>query len=93
MQQPQADALTYTCTTCTPHRSLASVLPPSLPSPLPPVQFFNIVALPMYQSMALAFPSCSPMLSALKANLSYWSEREAHYSSVNSIQLYEEGGH
>ncbi|GAX85763.1 hypothetical protein CEUSTIGMA_g13178.t1 [Chlamydomonas eustigma] len=38
--------------------------------------FFNFVALPMYRSMADAFPSCSPLLEAVKENYEYWSEKE-----------------
>ncbi len=41
-----------------------------------PLQFFNFVALPMYQPMAQAFPGCLPMLEAVKANFAYWAEKE-----------------
>ena len=46
---------------------------PTLP---PAVQFFNFVALPMYQSMAQAFPGCMPMLEAVQANFAHWTEKE-----------------
>ena len=44
--------------------------------PIHVVQFFNFVALPMYQPMVQAFPGCLPMLEAVKANYAYWAERE-----------------
>ena len=40
------------------------------------MQFFNFVALPMYQSMVQAFPGCYPILTAVKANCEMWAERE-----------------
>ncbi|GAX75328.1 hypothetical protein CEUSTIGMA_g2773.t1 [Chlamydomonas eustigma] len=46
--------------------------------------FFNFVALPMYRSMAEAFPSCSPLLEAVKENYEYWSEKEKQCSSSPS---------
>ena len=54
-----------------PERRLAFTLTHPVP------QFFNFVALPMYQSMAQAFPGCTPMLEAVQANFAHWTEQEA----------------
>lgn len=39
--------------------------------------FFNFVALPMYNMMVTAFPGCTPLLDAVKANYSFWEKKEA----------------
>ena len=51
-------------------------LPAVIAVRLPASQFFNFVALPMYQSMAQAFPGCMPMLEAVQANFAHWTEKE-----------------
>ncbi len=48
----------------------------------PQVGFFDIVALPLFQSFAQAFPDTSPMLEAVKDNYHMW--REESSSSLSS---------
>ena len=36
---------------------------------LPCSQFFNFVALPLFQTLCTAFPGCSPLLAEAKCNL------------------------
>ena len=38
------------------------------------VGFFDIVALPLFQSFAQAFPDSTPLLDAVKDNYSMWRE-------------------
>ena len=60
---------------------------PILPPPHLPLQFFNFVALPMYQSMAQAFPGCTPILEAVKANCAMWAEREQEAASKEAAAI------
>jgi hypothetical protein len=48
----------------------------------PQVGFFDIVALPLFQSFAQAFPDATPMLEAVKDNYAMWREEQAMYNSV-----------
>lgn len=38
--------------------------------------FFNVIALPLYSTLAAHFPGCAPLLAAVKDNLAMWVERE-----------------
>jgi len=48
------------------------------------VGFFDIVALPLFQSFAHAFPESTPMLDAVKDNYAMWREEALSYSSSRS---------
>ena len=38
--------------------------------------FFTIVALPMFQSFCTVFPTCQPLLKAVKSNHSFWLTKD-----------------
>ncbi len=40
------------------------------------LQFFTFVALPSYVPMTQAFPACTPILEAVRANYQYWAKQE-----------------
>lgn len=44
--------------------------------------FFDIVALPLFQSFALAMPDSAPMLEAVKDNYAMWREEATLFSGV-----------
>lgn len=48
------------------------------------VGFFDIVALPLFQSFSQAFADASPMLEAVKDNYAMWREEAALYSSARN---------
>ncbi|PNW81070.1 hypothetical protein CHLRE_07g342350v5 [Chlamydomonas reinhardtii] len=50
------------------------------------VGFFDIVALPLFQSFAQAFPEATPMLDAVKDNYAMWREEAAVYTNANSAR-------
>ncbi len=45
-------------------------------TPAAMVQFFDFVALPLYQTMAAAFPGCTPLLENVRANYVAWAALE-----------------
>lgn len=45
------------------------------------VGFFDIVALPLFQSFAQAFTDATPMLEAVKDNYAMWREEAAIYAN------------
>jgi hypothetical protein len=47
----------------------------------PQVGFFDIVALPLFQSFAQAFPDATPMLDAVKDNYAMWREEAQVFAS------------
>ena len=48
------------------------------------VGFFDIVALPLFQSFAQAFPESTPMLDAVKDNYLMWREEAlVSHASMN----------
>ncbi|GIL91655.1 hypothetical protein Vretimale_9589 [Volvox reticuliferus] len=50
------------------------------------VGFFDIVALPLFQSFAQAFQDATPMLDAVKDNYAMWREEAAVYANANSAR-------
>jgi hypothetical protein len=46
------------------------------------VGFFDIVALPLFQSFAQAFADAIPMLDAVKDNYAMWREEAAVFAQV-----------
>lgn len=55
----------------------ATLLPPS-PPPLPPSQvgFFDIVAIPLYSTLAKVFTGTKPLLVYLLRNYRYWVDQQ-----------------
>ena len=59
----------YSCTIeCNQSQSLTVSLLPHSHFLSAMLQFFTVVALPMYQTFCSVFPNCRPMLDAVKAN-------------------------
>ncbi len=52
----------------------------------PQVGFFDIVALPLFQSFAQAFQEATPMLDAVKDNYAMWLEEAAVFANANSAR-------
>ena len=49
------------------------------------IGFFDIVALPLFQSFALTFPAASPMLEAVKDNYNMWKAQMAAAAGTTSM--------
>ena len=54
------------------------------PLPLHQVGFFDIVALPLFQSFAQAFTEATPMLDAVKDNYNMWRDETVASSRHSS---------
>ena len=64
----------------TPATSTASL------TPCPPLQlgFFNVVVLPLFNSLASVFPAVGPMLASVQDNCAMWVEEAALLTSVSA---------
>jgi len=45
------------------------------------VGFFNAVAMPMYETLAQAFPGTSPLMNSVKANMEHWQRKQDAHGS------------